>query len=195
VATQLFLTQGYGSTTIEAVAVRAGVSKRTLYHRFEDKAALFVAVVHRIITQIRPPPDVPLLSGSNAHEVLRRLAGFVLQAALAPQAIALHRLVTAEAARFPALARAVYGEGWAQEAAALIGGLLARELREVRLTPRAVTFAAEQFLQMIVTVPQRRAMGVGVPMTATELDEWAEDTVRLFLDGCRALSRASRSKR
>jgi len=43
VATELFLAEGYGSTTIEAVAARSGVSKRTLYHRFDDKAALFAA--------------------------------------------------------------------------------------------------------------------------------------------------------
>ena len=189
VATERFLTQGYGSTTIEAVAAHAGVSKRTLYHRFEDKSALFIAVVHRIILQIRPPPGVPLLEGSTTHEVLRRLAGFVLQAALSPRAIALHRLVTAEAARFPELVRAVYDEGWADEAAALIGDVLARELCDARPSPRAGSFAAQQFLQMVVTVPLRRAMGVGVPMTRAELDQWAEDTVRLFLEGARGLLR------
>lgn len=196
VATELFLKEGYGSTTIEAVAVRAGVSKRTLYHRFNDKAALFVAVVHRIIAQIRPPPTVPLLEGSGVHEILRRLAGFILRAALSQRALALHRLLTAEAARFPELVRAVYEEGWSEESAALIGDLLARELRAARLSPRALAFAAEQFLQMIVTVPQRRAMGVGTPMTAAELDAWADDTVRLFLNGCRGWAGAiRRSKR
>ena len=116
VATELFLTEGYGSTSIEAVAARAGISKRTFYHRFHDKAALFAAVVHRIIEQIRPPPGVPLLEGATLQEILRRLAGLILRAALSPQAIALHRLVTAESARFPNLIRAVYDEGWAQEA-------------------------------------------------------------------------------
>ena len=62
VATELFLAEGYGSTSIEAVAARAGISKRTFYHRFDDKAVLFAAVVHRIIEQIRPPADVPLLA-------------------------------------------------------------------------------------------------------------------------------------
>lgn len=188
VATEIFLTEGYGSTTIEAVAARAGVSKRTLYHRFEDKSALFVAVVHRIVAQIRPPPGVPLLEGSTPHEILRRLAGFVLHAALSPRAIALHRLVMAEAARFPELVRAVYAEGWADEAAALIGSVLERALRDGRPSPRACAFAAEQFLQMVVTVPQRRALRIGAPMTRAELESWIEDTVRLFLEGAPSLT-------
>jgi AcrR family transcriptional regulator len=184
VATDLFLTEGYGSTSIEAVAGRAGISKRTFYHRFDDKAALFAAVVHRIIEQIRPPPEVPLLEGATLQEILLRLAGLILRAALSAQAIALHRLVTAESVRFPNLVRAVYDEG-AQEATVLIGDLLARELRDPRLTAELRSFAAAQFLHMVVAQPQRRIMGLGAPMTPSELDAWADDTVNLFLNGCR----------
>ena len=187
VATELFLAQGYGSTSIEAVAARAGVSKRTFYHRFDDKAALFAAVVHDIIEQIRPPPEVPLLEGANLRDVLRRLAGMILRAALAPPALALHRLVMAESARFPELVRAVSGDGSTREATTLISGLLARELRKPKLSAENRMLAAQQFIFMVVTLPQRRAMGYGTPMTAAELDTWADQTVNLFLHGCQGL--------
>jgi TetR/AcrR family transcriptional repressor of mexJK operon len=186
VATELFLTEGYGSTTIEAVAVRAGISKRTFYHRFDGKQALFAAVVHRIIAQIRPPPDVPLLEGATLDDVLRRLARLILRAALSPDALALHRLITAESARFPELVRAVNAEGGEREATGLIADLLASKIRDPAFTAEARLFAAQQFLHMVVTLPQRRAMGLGAAMTATELDAWADSVVRLFLNGCRA---------
>ena len=185
VATELFLAEGYGSTSIEAVAARAGISKRTFYHRFDDKSALFAAVVHEIIEQIRPPAGVPLIEGATLPDILRRLAGLIVRAALLPQAIALHRLVMAESARFPELVRAVHGDGSAREAITLIGGLLGREMRDSKLTAEQRAFAAEQFIFMVVTVPQRRAMGYGTPMTTTELDAWADKTVDLFLNGCR----------
>jgi TetR/AcrR family transcriptional regulator, mexJK operon transcriptional repressor len=188
VATELFLAEGYGSTSIEAVAARAGVSKRTLYHRFDDKAALFEAVVHDIIERIRPPAGVPLVEGTNLREVLRRLAGMILRAALAPQALALHRLIMSESARFPELAQAIHGDSSTREATTLIGGILARELRESKISAESRAFAAEQFIFMVVTVPQRRAMGYGVPMSAAELDLWADRTVGLFLNGCRGSS-------
>src|SRR5579863_9080185 len=86
---KLFFAMGYGATSIEAVAQRAGISKRTFYHRFDDKAALFAAVIHRLIEQARPPPGVPLLEGTALPQILRRLAGLLLRAALDPQAIAL----------------------------------------------------------------------------------------------------------
>jgi AcrR family transcriptional regulator len=187
VATELFLAEGYGSTTIEAVAAGAGISKRTLYHRFDDKSALFAAVVHDIIAQIRPPSGVPLLEGTTARDILRRLAGMLLRAALAPQAIALHRLVMAESARFPELVRAVHGDGSTREAITLIGGVLARELRDAKMSAENRAFAAEQFIFMVLTVPQRRAMGYGTPMTAAELTLFADRAVALFLSGCRGL--------
>jgi AcrR family transcriptional regulator len=184
-ATGLFLAEGYGSTTMEAVAARAGISKRTLYHRFDDKPALFTAVVHEIIAQIRPAAGVPLIEGATVHDILRRLAAMMLRAALSPQAIALHRLVMAESARFPELVRAVHGDGSTREATTLIAGILAPELRDSKWGAEQRAFAAEQFIFMVVTVPQRRAMGYGKPMTAAELDLWAERVVGLFLNGCR----------
>jgi AcrR family transcriptional regulator len=189
-ATELFLTQGYGATSIEAVASRSGVSKRTFYHRFDDKAALFAAVVHRIIEQIRPPASVPLLEGVTLQEILQRLGGLILHAALTPRALALHRLVTGESQRFPNLIRAVHEEGWAQEAATLIGDLLARLLPDPNMAVTHRSFAATQFLHLVVGQPQRRLMGFGTPMTPEELDRWVRDTVTLFLNGCRGLSGA-----
>lgn len=184
-ATELFLSHGYGATSIEAVAQRARISKRTFYHRFEDKAALFGAVVHRIIDRLHPPANVPLLEGANIEEVLQRLAGLILRGALSAQAIALHRLIVAESARFPKLAAVVTEQGGTQEAIKLIGGVLELEARAGRLNLDNATFAALQFLHMVIGFPQRRAMGLGVPMTPAELDAWARDVVNLFLNGCR----------
>jgi AcrR family transcriptional regulator len=186
-ATELFLAEGYGSTSIESVATRAGVSKRTLYDRFDDKSALFAAVVHRIIEHIRPPPDVALVEGDTLAAILRRLALLILNAALSPGAIALHRLVNAEAARFPELVRAVASDGSTREATELIASLLEQKLCDVTLSAASREFAASQFIFMVVTLPQRRAMGFGTPMTPAELDTWADNVVGLFLEGCRGL--------
>src|SRR4249920_1896164 len=73
-ATELFLTHGFGATSIEAVAQRVRISKRTFYHRFPDKPALFAAVVHRIIERLRPSAGVPLIEGPDLGAVLERLA-------------------------------------------------------------------------------------------------------------------------
>ena len=185
-ATDLFFQRGYGATSIEAVARSARISKRTFYHRYQDKAALFGAVLHRIIEGLRPPATLPLVTGADLTEILRRLAGLILHAALTPQAVALHRLIVGESARFPKLAAAVTSEGATQEAIELIGGLLQHEIRAGRLALDDPLLAAEQFLQLVLSVPQRRALGLGKPMTPKELERWADAVVDLFLNGCRA---------
>jgi TetR/AcrR family transcriptional regulator, mexJK operon transcriptional repressor len=190
-ATTLFFTAGYGATTIEAVVRRARISKRTFYHRFDDKSALFSAVVHRTIGRIRPPPDAPLLVGANLQEILQHLARLILRAALSAPAIALHRLIVAESSRFPKLASVVAAQGNTDEAIRLIAGVLERESRAGRLALDAPVFAAQQFLHMVISWPQRRAMGLGTPMTPPELEAWAVDVVNLFLNGCRGWERAS----
>jgi TetR/AcrR family transcriptional regulator, mexJK operon transcriptional repressor len=48
-ATNLFLRDGYAAMSMEAVAKAAGVSKRTLYARFADKAVLLQHAVARLI--------------------------------------------------------------------------------------------------------------------------------------------------
>ena len=189
-ATDLFFARGYGATSIEAVAQRARISKRTFYHRFDDKATLFGAVLHRIIEGLRPPPAMPAVTGAGLGDVLRRLAGLILHAAVTPQALALHRLIVGESARFPKLAAAVTNEGSTQEAIALIARLLAQEARAGTLALDDPTVAAEQFLYLVLSVPQRRALGLGEPMTASELDRWASAAVDLFLNGCRTRASA-----
>jgi AcrR family transcriptional regulator len=188
VATELFFARGFGATSIDAVAQHAHISKRTFYHRFKDKPALFGAVLHRIIERLRPPATIPLLAGAEVQDILQRLAGTILHAALTPQALALHRLIVGESARFPKLAAAVTTEGATQEAITLIAGVLARETRAGHLALDDPFLAAEQFLQMVLSVPQRRALGLGKPMTPAELDRWARGVVDLFLNGCRRRS-------
>jgi AcrR family transcriptional regulator len=57
-ATELFLSQGYVATTLEAVARRAEVGARTVYVRFGTKAALFKRVVDVAIVGDTEPINV-----------------------------------------------------------------------------------------------------------------------------------------
>ena len=76
VATGLFAQAGYEATSIETVLAQSGVSRGALYHHFEDKQALFVAVLEAIEASIAQAtvvasrgiadPVEALLAGCNA---------------------------------------------------------------------------------------------------------------------------------
>src|SRR5271154_123159 len=48
-ATRVFLREGYGHASIDKVAHEAGVSTRTIYERFKNKADLLAAVITRLV--------------------------------------------------------------------------------------------------------------------------------------------------
>jgi AcrR family transcriptional regulator len=188
VATGLFLGDGFGATSIEAVAKRAGISKRTFYHRFRGKEELFEAVVRRLIERWMPPFDAALLDAPSLAEALRRSAEYMLDVALTTEGLALHRVVIAEAERFPGLARILYELG-AAPGIERIARHLDERIAHGDLRPIDSRFAAEQFILMTVTGPRRRALGLGKRLDAAELRVWIDNTVGLFLDGCRSAAR------
>jgi AcrR family transcriptional regulator len=178
-ATEMFLAEGYGATSIEALAQRLGISKRTFYHRFKDKAELFGAVVHDIVDRMKPPDMSRLFTGGSLEEILLRVGNLALQAALSPQGLALQRLILSESKRFPELAAIATGEGTREMAVNELAKLLAEHL-----PPKESHFAADQFLQMVITLPQRRAMGLEPRLSEEDHRLWVRRTVDLFLHGC-----------
>jgi TetR/AcrR family transcriptional repressor of mexJK operon len=175
-ATALFLSDGYATTSMEAIAGLAGVSKRTLYARFPAKEVVLQAVVERLVEgwlggfHAAPPGPEDLAA------TLTDAGGQILHTALLPEALALHRLLMAEAGRIPQLAellaRAGTGIGVSRIAAMLAQARIADPV-----------WAAEQFLHLLLAGPQRRALGLGVTLTEAELTNWVARCVALFLHG------------
>jgi hypothetical protein len=44
-------------------------------------------------------------------------------------------------------------------------------------------WAAEQFMVLVLSVPQRRGLGLGAPLDTAGQEIWAKRAVDLFLDG------------
>ncbi len=188
-ATELLLDQGYGATSIEAVAARAGVSKRTFYHRFADKPALVRAVVSRLVDGVRPPAGYTLGVDNDLGAGLRMLGMQLIGAALSPRILALHRLIVAESHRFPELLDAAALSGGRTEVVRLI---IARLQHAVDgLGGAEAEFAAQQFLQLVVSLPQLRALGIGEAMTPEERARWVAQSVALLLGGLAGLRTAA----
>lgn len=178
-ATTLFLRDGYGPTSLEAVAAAAGVSKRTLYARFASKATLLREVVGRFVTLWRPPFDAGFEAGEALEPTLVAAARVTLATALAPEALALHRLVVAEAGRFPEL------DGVMRDAGVGLGTeRIAAALAQAGVADPA--WAAEQFMALVLFAPQRQALGAGPALDAAAQAAWAARATTLFLRGVMA---------
>ena len=162
---------------MEAVAAASGVSKRTLYRQHPDKPTLLRAVVAALVDTWRPPFDAEPADAADLASSLLRLARRMLAVALTPDALALHRLAVAEAARFPEIGRALHDAG-----AGIGVTRIARLLAPLPGTGDA-DWAAEQFQRLVLSGPQHRALGFAAPLTPAEQEAWARQSVALFLDG------------
>lgn len=107
-AEQEFLEHGYGGTTVDAVARRAGGSKSTLYRFFPNKAALFHAVVASVVADRR---KVALNPDADIHDSLVDYGFQRLRVVFRERHWSLLRLILAERDRFPKIASTYYELG------------------------------------------------------------------------------------
>lgn len=183
-ATAAFLADGYAATTIEAIARTCGVAKRTIYARWNGKSSLFRAVLQRLMTKwLSSAGDWTL--ADSLETALNQAAERILAVALTPEAVALHRLLIAESARFPELAPMLRQAG-ATEGTMRIAALLDDAVSRGMLPKQDTGFAAEQFLHLVLAGPQRRALGLGPPFHEQQRQVWQKATVKLFLSGVKS---------
>lgn len=108
-ASELFTEHGVSSTSVDAIAKRAGVSKPTIYAYFEGKEAIFAAVVSETL-----PEGLRQIRGEPTGDVradLFRYAAQMMDLLAEPETIACDRMIAAESARHPELGRVFYEAG------------------------------------------------------------------------------------
>lgn len=181
-AQAVFLAQGYGAASMDAVAARAGVSKQTVYAHFGAKEALFVAMtgamtgaaIAAAVPEPEPEADVALWLAGHAHQQLETARSWPL--------MQLRRIAIAEAARFPQVGAAVHAAGPAR-AIARLAGIIGGWHRAGRLHAPDAAQAAAVFNWLIMGGPTTEAMLLG----RTEMQDpgkagvHVRECVRVFL--------------
>jgi TetR/AcrR family transcriptional repressor of mexJK operon len=107
-ALTLFVRDGYERTSVDAIAAKAGVSKRTVYSHYADKEQLFLSVVEDTYNGIMDQVlGIAARKLAGRGDLEHRLRGFIRAIARetgrSPERAALVRLILTEAPHFPAL--------------------------------------------------------------------------------------------
>ena len=115
-----FLADGFHATTMDAIARRAGCSKKTIYKLFASKEDLFFGLLERMKDEVcqvlvdrSKPPEAALI------EFLEESGRFILR----ESAVSTLRMLLAEYTRSPALLAAAEGRGAGTARLALEGYL------------------------------------------------------------------------
>jgi len=156
-ARDLFMSRGFSATSMEAIARAAGIGKATLYANFPRKDDVFGAVVSG-----ESATREDILFGENElddpiGDALLRFAAAFLDLLLSPTNVAMYRIVSAEANRFPELGHIFYSEGPARVIESL-GKYLEKGMKAGKLTAGPPTLVAAQFIGLIRADLQTQAM-------------------------------------
>jgi TetR/AcrR family transcriptional regulator, mexJK operon transcriptional repressor len=181
-AADLFLHSGYGEVSMDAIAAKAGVSKRTVYSHFSGKDELFAAVMGTHCDQVIGQDSLKLDPAEEPREVLCRLGTHFLSLVTSPPAVALFRTVVAEAERFPELGKAYFASGPQRWLATVVPYL--EELdRQGRLRVPDPASSASTLLYMFKDpLHMRCILGVQQSVSEVEIRDHVAAAVDRFLE-------------
>ncbi|MDB5460523.1 MAG: transcriptional regulator, TetR family [Caulobacteraceae bacterium] len=179
IARQVFMEEGYAAASMSTIATRLGGSKGTLYNYFRSKAELFVAVIqHQCDLSQEELFDVP---HPDLRTYLTQLAGRFARLMLSEDVLTMHRIVVAEAVRFPEIGRALYEAGPKRGKARMIA-YFEQAIAEGRLKRCDCGRAAEQAMELTLAgLYRRRLWNVGPPPTEAEIDANVQAGVETFM--------------
>ena len=185
IARRRFLAAGYRGTSLEGIAREAKVAKKTLYHRFGNKAGLFAATVEALreswIAELRNF----VIETERPKVVLEKVALHLLEVGTRPDRIALQRLMIAEAHRAPGLVNGRYEKGAPRGMEPLAAYFRAASARHA-LKLDDIPLATEQFTQLVLGgIRMRLLLEVSRRPSAADRRRIARQAVHLFLSGCR----------
>lgn len=185
-AAQEFQANGYAGTGMGAVAIRAGVSTKTMYRLIPTKADLFGMVVTDRIGRFMLAFDDEALDALDLAEALERILIAYGQLTLSAETIALNRLVIGECDRFPEIATSFYERAIVRTNRAIVDWL-ERQCARRLIKLDDLQDASGMLRGMMILEPQRAVMlGQRAAPSADEIAARARACARLFLSGCGA---------
>ena len=110
-ALEQFVEHGYAATKLEDVARRAGITKGAMYRYYDSKEALFKAMVREtIVPRLEEFERLASTSSESARDLLVAFARSWFEKVLTSPMAGLAKLMIAESANFPELARFYHDE-------------------------------------------------------------------------------------
>lgn len=146
-AKDLFLQLGYEGSSMDAIALAAGVSKLTVYNHFQDKENLFTAAIEHHADNLLPPLDFDLKVDMPIETALFNIAVRFQHMIYSKEGLELHRLMCSMTQQNPALVHNFFKAGPARVLSHMTR-LLEQAQQQQKLAIANSQLAAEQFLSL-----------------------------------------------
>lgn len=181
-ASELFLEKGFERTSLSDIVNRSKGSRSTLYEQFGNKEGLLRAMIERATAATWKALGDDAFENLSCEEDLVTLGLCFVNAALAPQSVAVFRVLAAESHRVPETTRLFFELG-PRTSERLLSGTFAKTamVKNGQATPAQL---ARVFLGGILGVLHaRQVLGLPAPQGDDGLEIHVRTAVRIFLDG------------
>ena len=178
-ARRFFLERDYDTTSMDAIAHEAGVSKATLYAHFSGKEELLLALVRdeiRVVPSLWTAKPGPIDVERGLQGIARTFAEFIFM----DHAMPTHRLIMTYGRRFPKVAEIFVSNGPVRHRNEIAGFLRAAVDQGLLAIPD-IELAATQFLSLLIgDLPMRRELHQELP-SRREYQAIAASAIWVFL--------------
>lgn len=180
-AGNLFMDKGFNGTTMDNIALAAGVSKLTVYNHFGTKEGLFSAVI-RTKCEVHAGDDLfASLPAENPEVELFTIGRAFMDLIFSDEAIAMHRIMIADGHANPELAMMFYKAAPEQLFRRFAKYLERLEQKHALSFPDKLK-AGKFFFALFKGEPHMRAiLNIPPKPSKKELDSFAEDCIDFFL--------------
>lgn len=182
-ARRVFYKDGYDTTSMDAVAREADVSKATVYAHYGSKEALLLAVVEEELRRFMPPDlwvpaegDAPVDTMAELYAIAHRHADFFLRCC----GHELHQLAVEQVHRVPAVGRLFWEMGPRRSRAAMMR-FLEKAVDQGDLAISDIEMAAVQFLTLVRGEWPMERKAMRQEPTRERIDAYIDSAVRMFL--------------
>lgn len=175
-----FHARGFLATSMDSIAARAGVSKRTIYNHFASKDDLFRSISSEACRRILDQAVEPYREDRPLEEQLAKIAEQKLDLMSAPEFQKLVRVTLAERVRRPQVAADAFAEIEKGEYGAT--NWIRAAVAHGRLAVEDPVRANKQFVALLKEFafwPQ--LFGTRPPLDASERERVIDETVAMFL--------------
>lgn len=186
VAAELYLERGYEGLSLDEIIERAGGSRRNVDEVFGGREGIFIASISRLCNELINPLENLIIPDDTPESNLMRLGEHISELSRDTKTLALHRLMIAEAVRFPELSQTIYysGRGRGVEAVQTIIEQSRDRLKDP-FTKISSLSLAEMFFCLVINETEVQAL-IGLNSQRQKSDD-INDMVRcaviLFIDG------------
>jgi AcrR family transcriptional regulator len=182
-ALDLFLEHGYAHTTMDAIADSLTMTKRTIYARYEDKAAFFRAVVMRAIDRMvaSQASTLAAIDTNSLEGTLEAVARMRIQQVMTPEGLRLQRIVNSESNRFPEIFR-MARKHVTEPVVEFLSDVLSSHAASGAIAVDRPEMTATAFMSMVVGAPIR-VLASGNRVDEAEMEDRIAFSIALLKHG------------